>query len=320
MIGTASAERVLLLGLVARHGSMTRAAEAIGYSVSAISQQIRKLESETGQALIQRHSRGVLLTDAGEAVVQHAEQIEGSLTSLQHSLDEIAGVRANTLRMGTFPTAGASLLPLAIRSFRGAYPGIELTVRSFRRAALLTMLTRREISMTLLWDYQWSRLEMSDLSVRLLLDDPTDVIVSASHPLASQPSVTAHELIDEQWVVRGGDHPMTEVIARAVGAADFTPNIAYEANDYQEVQAMVAVGMGISLMPRLALAVTRRDVKVVPLTGAIPQRRILLARVKDSIPTPGEIAMSEMLIRAAGVVDRSSNRSMLDPDHSASDG
>ena len=299
MIATASVERVLLFANVARHGTMTRAAQAVGYSVSAISQQIRKLELEAGQPLLQRHSRGIVLTDAGQAVLAHAEQIHSQLKSLQYSLDDIAGIRAGSLRMGTFPTAGSSLLPLAISRFRSEHAGIDLTVRSFRLAALLSMLNSREISMSLLWDYEWSRLDLPDMEVRLLLDDPTDLVVSATHPLAARDTVTISELLDESWVVRAENHPMIDVIVRAANDVGFQPKVAYEANDYQEVQAMVAVGVGVSLVPRLALTVLRNDVQVIPLSGVVPRRRILLARVKDSHPTGAEIAMTAMLVEAA---------------------
>ncbi|WP_199185286.1 LysR family transcriptional regulator [Cryobacterium sp. Y50] len=299
MIATASVERILLFANVARHGTMTRAAQAVGYSVSAISQQIRKLELEAGQPLLQRHSRGIVLTDAGQAVLAHAEQIHSQLKSLQYSLDDIAGIRAGSLRMGTFPTAGSSLLPLAISRFRSEHAGIDLTVRSFRLAALLSMLNSREISMSLLWDYEWSRLDLPDMEVRLLLDDPTDLVVSATHPLAARDTVTISELLDESWVVRAENHPMIDVIVRAANDVGFQPKVAYEANDYQEVQAMVAVGVGVSLVPRLALTVLRNDVQVIPLSGVVPRRRILLARVKDSHPTGAEIAMTAMLVEAA---------------------
>ena len=299
MIATASVERVLLLASVARHGTMTRAAQAVGYSVSAISQQIHKLELEAGQPLLQRHSRGIVLTDAGQVVVAHAEQIHSQLKSLQYSLDDIAGIRAGSLRMGTFPTAGSSLLPLAISRFRSEHAGIDLSVRSFRVAALLSMLNSRDISMSLLWDYEWSRLDLPDMEVRLLLDDPTDLVVSATHPLAARDTVTVSELLDESWVVRAENHPMIDVIVHAANDVGFQPKVAYEANDYQEVQAMVAVGVGVSLVPRLALTVLRNDVRVIPLSGEVPRRRILLARVKDSHPTGAEIAMTAMLVEAA---------------------
>lgn len=299
MIGSQSAQRLLLLASVARHGTMTQAAQAVGYSVSAISQQIRKLEQETGLPLVQRHSRGIILTDAGEAVVRHAEKIQGQMNALQSSLDDIAGLRAGTLRMGTFPTVGSSLLPLAISRFRAEHPGVDLSVRSFRRAALLSMLYDRQISMSLLWDYQWSRLELPELDLKLLIEDPTDVVVSATHPLADRETVSVAELLDESWVVRADNHPMHEIIVSAANQVGFEPKVAYEANDYQEVQAMVAVGVGISLIPRLALTVLRNDVRIIPLSGEVPRRRVLLGRMNDIRPTGAELAMTSMLVAAA---------------------
>lgn len=299
MISNASAERVLLLATVARHGTMTQAATAVGYTVSAISQQIRKLESEAGQPLLNRHSRGVRLTDAGRAVVEHAEHISGQLKSLQDVLDDIAGIRAGSLRMGTFATAGASLLPLALGRFQRAHPDIELTVRSVRLLPLIAMLNSREISMSLLWEYQWSRLQLPHMDVRFLMEDPTAIVVAETHPLASRESVEVPELLAETWVVRDKGHPMVEVIVQASKRAGFYPRIAYEANDYQEVQAMVAVGVGISLVPRMALTVLRNDVRVIPIVGDVPTRRILLGRLKDTRPTPAEAEMTRMLVEAA---------------------
>jgi DNA-binding transcriptional LysR family regulator len=308
MIGTASAERVLLLAKVAHHGTMTKAADALGYSVSAISQQLRKLEIEAGQPLLQRHSRGVFLTDAGQAVVDHAEQIQGQLRSLQHSLDDIAGVRTGSLHMGTFPTVGSSLLPAAISRFRSEHPNIELSVSSFRNQALIDRLTSREISMSLLWEYQWSRLDLPDLSLLHLMDDPTDLVVSMNHPLASRATVEVRELLDEYWVVRAERHPMIEAIVRATNHVGFYPKVAYEANDYQEAQAMVAVGLGISLVPRLALSVLRNDVRVLPLSGDVPHRRILLGRMKESRATPVEHSMTTMLVDAAKQLQATTHR------------
>lgn len=299
MIRVASTERILLLADVARLGTMTLAAEYLGYSISAISQQLRKLEAEAGQPLLQRHSRGIVLTDAGTAVVKHADQIQGRLKSLQHSLDDIAGLRAGSLRMSTFPTAGSSLLPIAIGRFRREHPGVELSVRSVRLIALQKMLLNRDVSMSLLWDYEWSRLESSDLHLEHLMDDPTDLVVSVTHPLASRQSVSMSELLDELWVVRADEHPMIEVLIRAANRVGFQPQVAYEANDYQEAQAMVAVGVGVALVPRLALSVLRDDVRVIPLVGKVPRRRILLARMKDSQRTAPELAMTAMLRDAA---------------------
>lgn len=305
MISPASAERVLLLATVARHGTMTRAAAAVGYTVSAVSQQIRKLEQEAGQPLLHRHSRGTQLTDAGRTVVEHAGKIGAEMRSLQDALDDIAGVRAGSLRMGTFPTAGSSLLPVALGRFQREHPGVDLTVRSVRQGALLAMLNSREISMSLLWDYRWAKLDLPNVDIRFLMDDPTALLVARTHPLAGRSTVSVPELLDETWVVRGHGHPMVDVIVQASKRPGFHPRIAYEANDYQEIQAMVAIGMGVSLVPRLAMTVQRRDVRVIPITGDVPTRRILLARLKDSHTAPADVKMTELLIEAAEGISRS---------------
>lgn len=290
---------MLLLATVARHGTMTQAAAAVGYTVSAVSQQIRKLELEAGQPLLHRHSRGTQLTDAGRAVVEHAEKIGGQMRSLQDALDDIAGVRAGSLRMGTFPTAGSSLLPLALGRFHAEHPGVDLTVRSVRLAALIAMLNNRDISMTLLWEYRWAKLDLPNVDLRFLMDDPTALVVAETHPLADRSEVSVPELLDETWVVRAQGHPMIDVIIQASKQPGFYPKVAYEANDYQEVQAMVAIGVGVSLVPRLAMTVQRRDVRVIPVVGDVPTRRILLGRLKDSYRSPADIEMTNLLVEAA---------------------
>jgi molybdate transport repressor ModE-like protein len=294
-----SPERILLLVNVAHCGSMTLAAASLGQSVSAISQQIRKLEVETGHPLIERHSRGVVLTDAGRTVVEHAEQIQGRLKSLENALDDIAGLRAGSLRIGTFPTAGSSLMPLAINSFRLAHPKVSLSVSSTRLSSLLEMLNNREVTMSVLWEYPWSTLHNADLHLMHLMDDPTELVLSLSHPLAGRDNVSMTELLNELWVVRDDDHPMLEVLRRAANMGGFRPNVTYVANDYQEAQAMVAVGVGVALVPRMALTVLRDDVRVVPVLGTSTQRRILLGRLKNSTASSAEVSMADMLVDAA---------------------
>jgi molybdate transport repressor ModE-like protein len=291
--------RLLLLAEIARHGSMTAAATALRYTPSAISQQVRRLESELGQPVLQRHARGVSLTDAGRAVVEHAVLVERQLEALQSRLDDIAGLRAGSLRLGTFPTVGASLLPMAVTRFRSEHPGVRLSVRSSRLAGLLDLLERRRVEMALLWDYEWSRIDESGLTVRRLMDDPTALVVSASHRLAHRRAVRMEELAEENWITRADAHPVADVLSRTALEAGFEPTVAFEANDYQEAQAMVAVGLGVALAPRLALMNLRDDVRVLSLGSAAPTRRILLARLADRRPTPAEVAMSAVLAEVA---------------------
>ncbi len=292
---TVDASRLRILVEVARHGSMTGAASAMAYTPSAISQQIRQLEIEAGQPVLERHPRGVTLTDAGEAMVQHALMIERQLEAMQTVLDDIAGLRAGSLRFGTFPTVGASLLPLAVTQFQARHPGVDLKVQSGRLNHLLDLLERRRVELALLWDYEWSRVHVDELDLLHLMDDPSALVVARTHRLADQESARVSELAEENWIIRGDQHPVAEVLSRTARAAGFDPVVAFEANDYQEAQAMVAVGLGIALVPKLALANVRHDVHVLSLGDGAPRRRILLARLASRVPTPPETAMTEIL-------------------------
>src|ERR1035441_6838731 len=115
--------RLGVLREVAYRGSLSAAAEALSYSQSAVSQQISALEAETGVALLERHPRGVSLTAAGQTLVGHAEAILARLESAEAALGTIAGLRGGRLRMASFPSAGATLMPLAIATFRARQIG-----------------------------------------------------------------------------------------------------------------------------------------------------------------------------------------------------
>src|SRR5580658_1971757 len=120
--------RLRVLREVAHRGSFSAAAEELSYTQSAVSQQIAALEAETGMTLLQRHPRGVSLTAAGQTLVGHAEGILARLESAEAALSAIAGLRGGRLRMASFPTAGATLMPLAIATFLSLYPDVELTL------------------------------------------------------------------------------------------------------------------------------------------------------------------------------------------------
>lgn len=296
--------RMLLLAEVAGHGSLTAAAQAMAFTPSAVSQQIAKLESEAGQPLLERHARGVALTPAGEALVRHARRIGRQLGAAAAELDEIAGLRSGELRIGSFPTAGSSLLPLVVRRFAQAHPGIRLVVRSAVLDGLLSMLESREIQLALLWDYDWSRVDDPALALTPLLDDATALIVSDGHPLAHRDTVNMAELSGEDWITRADEHPVADVLARSCHAAGFRPSIAFFAHDYQEAQAMVSIGLGIALAPRLALTNLRSGIKVIALEPSAPTRRILLARLADRRPTPAETAAESLFHEAATALRR----------------
>ena len=290
--------RVLLFFDVVRSGSITAAATRLSYTTSAISQQISKLETEAGQPLLERHARGIRLTEAGAALVRRAERIETQLLAARRELDDIAGLRSGTLRIGTFPTAGYGLLPPVVKLFKARHPAIALSVRSARFAALRAMLDTRETEISLLWDYAWAPLDDEDLVVRELLVDPPMLVVSVNHRLAHRRKIAMQELAEEQWITREDTHPVGAALEKACQAAGFSPTVAFAANDYQEAQAMVAGDLGVSMAPRLALSNLRDDVRLIRLEGA-PSRRILLAHLRELRLTPAAQTLSDTFAEVA---------------------
>src|SRR3984957_18516741 len=148
-----SAARLKVLKEVAYRGSISATAEALSYTQSAISQQIATLEAETGMALLERHPRGVSLTAAGQMLVGHAEGILARLEAAEASLSAIAGLRGGRLRMASFPTAGATLMPLAIAIFRSAPPDVELTLAEGEPEQIAPRLRAGELDLALLFEF-----------------------------------------------------------------------------------------------------------------------------------------------------------------------
>ncbi|WP_028927239.1 LysR substrate-binding domain-containing protein [Pseudonocardia acaciae] len=288
--------RLTLLAAVIDSGSMTAAAQRLRYSPSAVSQQLRKLEAEVGQPLLHRRARGITATEAGVVLAAHARRIDRALAAAQADLAELAGLRRGTLDIGTFPTIASSLLPLAVSRFRAQHPDVALTVRSARLDHLRAMLEDGTVGISLLWDYAWSRIDPADFALTLLLDDPTALVVGAGHWAAGHREITMGELAGEDWIIRAHDHPVAKVLERACRAAGFTPRIAFHANDYQEAQAMVSIGLGIALAPRTAVINKHPRVRVVSLGRTAPARRILLAHRHERVRAPAELAMHEILV------------------------
>lgn len=278
--------RMFTLREVAACGTITAAAEALGYTTSAVSQQIAKLEKEAGQPLLERHARGIVLTEAGRAVVRHTERILIELDAADAELAEIRGLRAGVLAIGTFPTAGSSLLPLVIKEFKTRHPGVDLTVLSGRFARLIEALRRRETELSLLWDYEWNRIDDPTLTYHHLMNDPTMLLVSERHRLADRDSINIGELRDEAWVVRADDHPVAQTLEKLCQQGGFTPRTSVFAHDYGEVQAMVAVELGVAIAPRLAVLNPRPDVRTIRLATRRPQRRILIAHLAERRLSP----------------------------------
>jgi DNA-binding transcriptional LysR family regulator len=291
--------RLRVLKEVAYRGSFSSAAEALSYTQSAISQQIAALEAEAGMALLERHPRGVSLTAAGQTLVGHAEGILARLDAAESALASIAGLRTGRLRMASFPTAGATLMPLAIAGFRSTYPEVELTLAEGEPEEIVRRLSAGELDLALLFEFAGETLLKEDMTRVELLEDPMYLALPREHALAGRDKLRLQDLQQEAWVQTSRSSPCARHVVRCCHAAGFEPNVSFESDDYQTVQGLVAAGVGVALIPELALSVVREDVTVRALSPAPPVRRVIAAAPSGARLVPAGPAMLGALEQAA---------------------
>src|SRR3954468_7009427 len=191
--------RMRVLREVAVQGSFSAAAEALSFTQSAVSQQIAALERETGTILVQRNARGVRLTEAGEALVRHADAVLARLAEAEAELEAIAGLRGGRLRMASFESAAASLMPLAIAAFRAAHPGVELSLIMAEPEDSAPLLKSGELDLAL---GLHSRVpgEVDGIARHHLLGDPMFLVLPADHPRARKRHLRRADLADDPWI------------------------------------------------------------------------------------------------------------------------
>jgi DNA-binding transcriptional LysR family regulator len=294
-----NAARLGVLREVAYRGSISAAAEALSYTQSAVSQQIAALEAEAGMTLLERHARGVSLTAAGQTLVGHAEGILARLEAAESALSAIAGLRSGRLRMASFPTAGATLMPLAIATFRSSYPDVELTLAEGEPEEIVPRLGAGELDLALLFEFAGeSPLKEGTTRVELL-EDPLYLALPSDHRLAGRERLRLQDLKGEAWVQTSRSSPCARHVVRSCHAAGFEPNVSFESDDYQTVQGLVAAGVGVALIPELALSVVREDVIIRALSPRPPVRQVIVAAPTGAALVPAAPAMLGILEEAA---------------------
>lgn len=289
-------KRLRVLREVAVRGSFSAAAEALAYTQSAVSQQIAALEREAGTVLVDRNARGVRLTDAGRALVAHADVILARLADAEAELEAIAGMRGGRLRMVSFPTAGATIAPRAIARFRERHPGVEVSLAPREPDEGLDCLRAGECDIALTVEAGFEPIVDRAIERHHLLDDPFYVCVHAGHRVASKARIRLSDLAEESWIMgTTGRCPDGLVLERACQGAGFEPRVAFQSDDYVAIQGFVAAGVGVCLVPDLALVAVRDDVVVRCLEGRPIVRRVLAATLAGGFVSPSAAAMLEIL-------------------------
>jgi DNA-binding transcriptional LysR family regulator len=299
-------KQLRVLRAVAEHGSFSAAAEALSYTQPAVSQQIAALERRAGTTLVDRGSRGVRLTDAGRALVDHAEVVLARLAAAEAELEAIAGVRGGRVRVSAFPTAAASILPSAVALFSERHPDVELSFIQAEPQAAAAMLRAAELEVAVVFEYRnlvqpefdslYEGVELHDL-----LDDPMYLALPRDHPLARRRRLRFEDLAQETWIQDDTGGECGRLHQAACRSAGFEPHsLGFQSDDYNVVQGLIAAGVGVALLPALALTNVRDDIVIRSLGRRAPSRRVAAATLAGRFRSPATEAMLGILEEVAG--------------------
>lgn len=286
-----------VLRAVVTSGSVSAAATNLGYTPSAISQQVSTLEDEAGTPLLEKVGRGVRPTPAGTLLAERASAMAELLNSTEVDLANIRAGRTGLLRVLFFQTAGAALMPSAVARFRDERPEVRLDLRVIEDGFAALAAAEADIA-----TFVVSREVPSARSVRTLhlVDEPYSAVLPQGHPLANRDCVDLVELSEESWVSNGPpSDACAESLSDAFASAGFNPHVALEADGPHAAQGFVAAGLGVSLLPGLGLEVVHPGVVVRPVRRPEPVRRLYVGIREAVVEQPATRSLLDALFESA---------------------
>ncbi|MFT7836500.1 LysR family transcriptional regulator [Saccharothrix sp. BKS2] len=291
--------RMQVLRAVVTTGSITAAAVNLGYTPSAVSQQVAALEKQAGLPLLDRVGRGVRPTPAGRLLTEHAARITDRLAEAEAALADLRAGRTGRLRVRYFATAGAALVPPAVAAFRRCHADVRLDLKLTGPDDPMAELQAGRADVAIVVR---GRNAEPPRGVRVvhLLDDPYVAVLPRGHELARKRVLDLADLSGQPWVdavVAPG--ACRDVVLDACAAAGFAPNAVVEADDYPTAQGFVAAGLGVTIVPRLSLDVVHAGVVVRRLRHPEPTRTIGAAVREDSAGAPAAAGLLAALRDAA---------------------
>jgi DNA-binding transcriptional LysR family regulator len=293
--------RLRVLRSVVTSGSISAAAVNLGYTASAVSQQLGVLEREAGIPLLEKAGRGVRPTTAGRMLARHADDIMARLAVAEDELADLRSGRTGRLRMQYFATAGAALVPPAVAAFTDRYPGVRLELR-LHEPAYNADTSEADIQLVVL-SPDAAEDQAAKVTLVHLLDDVYHLVLPRGHRFADRDTVELSELADDPWVDNEFPPGMCRAIMMdAFAAAGFVPNFVVESDDYPTAQGFVAAGLGVTMVPGLGLGSVHPGVVVRPVTNPVPVRSIYAAVADGVAGQPVVQGMVAALQAAAAAV------------------
>ncbi len=286
------------LDAIAERGSFGAAANHLGYTQSAISQQIATLEKVVGQRLVDRPGgpRKVSLTEAGELLLRHAQAIVARLAAAQADLTALADGEAGTLRIGTFQSVGSRMVPTLVRRFHDAWPRVQVRLtESHDDDDILRMVEAGEL------DLVFTVMPIPDgpLDAVELMRDPYLLVVRAGSPLAVRDKPPTMRELEGEPIISYRNCRATTQIEQHIGSRGRELDVVFRSDDNGTVQAMVAAGMGMAIMPALALDPNDPEVVAVQPNPPFPPRIIALAWHRDRYRSAAAQAFVELSLTLA---------------------
>ncbi|GAA2496804.1 MULTISPECIES: LysR family transcriptional regulator [Actinomycetes] len=296
-------ERLRTLDALARHGSVSAAADALHVTTSAVSQQLGKLEREIDQQLLAKNGRGVRLTDAGRLLSEHAARILSQVELAESDLEAHRGQVVGELRLSAFPTAARGLFPVALRALRAEHPGLRVRSSELEPEQGIAAVVRGDLDLAVVLDWYNKPMPVPDGLVKApLLDDPAEVAVPAGHRLADREEVDLAEFAEDEWITWGEGEFCHEWLMFTLRSKGVEPIVGHRAGETHTQLQLVSAGLGVCIAPLLGRHPVPDGVVLVPLTQRV-RRHVYVIWRADADRRPSIRAAVEALRTAAQQVD-----------------
>ena len=284
------------LRAVDRHGSVIAAAEMLGFTPSAVSQQVKRLERQVGVPLLERVGRGVMLTGPGRQLVDDGSRLLGDLERIEAGLHRTAGTVAGHLRLAAFSTAVRGLVAPALRPLLDAHPDLTLTVSEREPWDTVDLVAAGHVAPAVHQpDVDVPLAVPEHLTSTVVAHDVADVLAPLGHPLAGRARVAPRDLLDEAWIATPEGTICREWLLRMYDGTGRVPDVAHVSMEFGSHVALVQAGLGIALVPRLGRGELPEGVVAVPAHDPVPTRLISVLHRRSMAGSPAVGALVEAL-------------------------
>jgi DNA-binding transcriptional LysR family regulator len=268
------------LAAVVETGSFAAAAARLDYSPAAVSHQMAALERSLGLTLFERGAHSIRVTDAARHLHQRATELALLLEQVHREAQLLSDGQAGRIRLGTFPSASALLLARTIARFLIRRRGVSVTIEEGEPYDLVPAITQARCDLALVFRYDlvppaWQvGLDGDGLQATDLLVEPLHLIASAQHRLAAATEVSISDLADETWIANREPTAAHACLLACTARAGFTPDIAFTSDNFDAVLALVREGLGVAIVPGLALTRGTADIRIIPVRDSLPRRHV----------------------------------------------